>query len=142
MENARNEMGKLADSKLADEKATEKINQAITKYDKILMDTDTNSEEAEEAGKSLLQTYQEVVAELENEVDGVSTTLSNATEGVSDKTREKVEDVKKGFKNFKDEFDLKNQITQMTNFIGGLGQVASAINVIQGVGNNWDDDSI
>lgn len=142
MENARNEMGKLADSKLADEKATDKLNQAITKYDQILMDTDTNSEEAEEAGKSLLQTYQEVVAELENEVDGVSTTLSNATEGVSDKTREKVEDVKKGFKNFKDEFDLKNQITQMTNFIGGLGQVASAINVIQGLGNIWDDDSI
>ena len=142
MEKARNEMGKLADSKLADEKATDKLNQAITKYDQVLMDSDSNSEEAEEAGKALLQTYQEVVAALENEVEGVSTTLSNATEGLSDKTREKVEDIKKGFKNFKDEFDLKNQITQTVNFIGGLGQVASAINVIQGLGSIWGDDSI
>lgn len=142
MEKARNEMGKLADSKLADENATDKLNQAITKYDQVLMDSDSNSEEAEEAGKALLQTYQEVVAALENEVEGVSTTLSNATEGLSDKTREKVEDIKKGFKNFKDEFDLKNQITQTVNFIGGLGQVASAINVIQGLGSIWGDDSI
>ena len=142
MEKARNEMGKLADSKLADEKATDKLNQAITKYDQVLIDSDANSEEAEEAGKALLQTYQEVVAALENEVEGVSTTLSNATEGLSDKTRKKVEDIKKGFKNFKDEFDLKNQITQTVNFIGGLGQVASAINVIQGLGSIWGDDSI
>ena len=53
------------------------------------------------------------------------------------------EDVKlRGIANIKDELDLKTQITQVTNFIGGLGQVASAINVIQGLGNIWDDDSI
>ena len=81
------------------------------------MDTDANSEEAEEAGKSLLQTYQEVVAELENEVDGVSTTLSNATEGVSDKTREKVEDVKKISKESGNLYDSKIYINDTPNIM-------------------------
>lgn len=139
MDSTRNTMGKLSDFKIMDEKATDKLNQAIVEYDRVMADDNENVEAAEEAGKKLLSVFQEITTELENDVQNVENVVNDASNNVLGEIEKKGANVKSKFHGFMGEFQLKDKIAEISNLVGSVGQLAMVLQGIRGLGEIWSD---
>ena len=139
MDSTRNTMGKLSDFKIMDEKATDKLNEAIVEYDRVMADSDENAKAAEEAGEKLLSVFQEVTTELENNVQNVENVVNDASNNVLGEIEKKGASVKNQFHGFMEEFQLKDKIAEISNLVGSVGQLAMVLQSIRGLGEIWSD---
>lgn len=82
--------------------------------------------------------YEEMAAEA-NKVSG---TIQNNAVGTAQALNKSEEEIDNATEKLKDKMDLTKQINGITQFVGSLGQVATAITSIQSLGSVWEDEDL
>lgn len=107
-------------------------------------DTQLDSPEAYDNNEAKLKEYvskaKTLYSEMATESQKVANTIQNNAVGTGNALVKSEQDIDNAAEKLKNKMDLTKQINNMTQFVGSLGQVATAITTLQGLGSIWDDE--
>ena len=107
-------------------------------------DTKLNSPEEYDNNEAKLKEYvskaKTLYSEMATESQKVADTIQNNAVGTGNALVKSEQDIDNAAGKLKDKMDLTKQVNNVTQFVGSLGQVATAITTLQGLGSIWDDE--
>lgn len=107
-------------------------------------DTKLSSPEEYDNNEAKLKEYvskaKTLYSEMATESQKVADTIQNNAVGTGNALVKSEQDIDNAAGKLKDKMDLTKQVNNVTQFVGSLGQVATAITTLQGLGSIWDDE--
>lgn len=123
---------------LAEDQQTALVN-AVKEYN-LAMASDDVDVTAE--AKKLLSVYQQVNDQMRNDAKNTRATLESEANGTSQNIKNSIQAVQQQWSQFMNQLKLTQQIQQVVQLAGSIGQLTSVINTLINIGDIINDDSL